>query len=194
MMLVDNLAKLGSSTRRATSASLIVIAIYAMYNWVVTPQATYLSSARGYESAMDKVVVQNKAIVKQVEIKKKELQVLRENSTQLQSVLFVSDQAREFFSDLQVISEQAGCVVNSINLDTKKANPENERLGIVAKSAALSVVGVYSDIAKLIERLQTRTQKVWIDSIRMQTLDQSSDKVICDLTNTICQITEKDTP
>ena len=193
-MLVDNLAKLSSSTRKATSASLIVIAIYAMYNWMVTPQATYLSSARGYESAMDKVVVQNNAIVKQVEMKKKELQVLRENSTQLQSVLFASDQAREFFSDLQVISEQAGCVVNSINLVTEKPNPENERLGIVAKSAALSVLGVYNDIAKLIERLQTRTQKVWIDSIRMQTLDESSDKVICDLTITICQITDKDIP
>jgi Tfp pilus assembly protein PilO len=193
-MLVDNFAKLGSSTRKATSVSLIVIAVYAMYNWMVTPHSNYLSAARGYESAVDMVIEQNNTIVKQVETKRKQLQELRENSTQLQSVLFASDQAREFFSDLQVISEQAGCVVNSINLVTKKTNPENERLGIVAKSAALNIVGVYSDIAKLIERLQTRTQKVWIDSIRMKTLDSNSDKVICDLTITICQITDKDIP
>ncbi len=192
-MLVDNLAKLGSSTRNATSAALIVIAAFAMYNWMVTPQATYLSAARGYESAMDKIVEQNKSIARQIEIKKKELQVLRENSAQLQSVLFAPDQAKEFFSDLQVVSEQAGCVVHSINLITDKRNPENERLGVVTKSAALSIVGVYRDIVKLVERLQARTQKVWIDELEVQTFDYSSDKAKCDLIVTICQIMDKDT-
>ena len=72
-MLVDNLTKLSSSTRNATSAALIVIAAFAMYKWTVTPQTTYLSSARGYESAMDKIVEQNKSIAGQIEIKKKEL-------------------------------------------------------------------------------------------------------------------------
>ena len=192
-MLVDNLAKLGSSTRNATSASLIVIAAFAMYNWMVTPQATYLSAARGYESAMNKVVEQNKSIARQIEIKKKELQVLHEKSAQLQSVLFTHNQAKEFFSDLQVISEQAGCVVHSINLIADKRNPENERLGVVTRSAAISVVGVYRDIVKLVERLQTRTQEVWIDELEVQTLDPSSDKARCDLTVTICQIMDKDT-
>ena len=192
-MLVDNLAKLGSSKRNATSAALIVIAAFAMYNWMVTPQATYLSAARGYESAMNKVVEQNKSIARQIEIKKKELQVLHEKSAQLQSVLFTHNQAKEFFSDLQVISEQAGCVVHSINFIADKRNPENERLGVVTRSAAISVVGVYRDIVKLVERLQTRTQEVWIDELEVQTLDPSSDKARCDLTVTICQIMDKDT-
>jgi len=192
-MLVDNLAKLGSSTRNATSAALIVIAAFAMYKWTVTPQTTYLSAARGYESAMDKIVEQNKSIAGQIEIKKKELQVLRENSAQLQCVLFTPDQTREFFSDLQIISEQAGCAVYSINLIADERYPENERLGVVTKSAALSVVGVYRDIVKLMERLQARTQEVWIDEIEVQTLDPDSDKARCDLTVTICQIMYKDT-
>ena len=192
-MLVDNLAKLGSSTRNATSAALIVIAAFAMYNWMVTPQTTYLSAARGYESAMDKIVEQNKSIARQIETKKKELQVLRESSAQLQSVLFTPDQAKEFFSDLQVVSEQAGCVVHSINLIADKRKPENEHLGVVTKSAALSVMGVYRDIVKLIERLQARTQEVWIDELKVQTFDYSSDKAKCDLTVTICQIMDKDT-
>lgn len=192
-MLVDSFAKLGGSTRNATSAALIVIAAFAMYKWTVTPQTTYLSSAKGYESAMDKIVEQNKSIAMQIEIKKKRLQTLRENSTQLQSVLFTPDQAKEFFSDLQVISEQAGCTVYSINLIDDKRDPENERLGVVTRSAAISIVGVYRDMVKLIERLQARPEKVWIGEIEVQTLDSGSDKARCDLTVTICQIMDKDT-
>ena len=192
-MLVENLAKLGGPARSATSASLIVIAALAMYKWMVTPQTAYLSAAKGYESAMGKVVEQNKNVTGQIEIKKKELQTLRENSTQLQSVLFTPEQAKEFFSDLQVISEQAGCAVNSRNLLPDRIAPENERLGVLTKSATLSVVGVYKDITRLLARLQARTQKVWIDSIELRVLDSSSNKAQCDLTVTICQIMDKDT-
>jgi len=192
-MLVENLAKLSRPARRATSASLIVIAALAMYKWTITPQSAYLSAAKGYESAMGKVLEQNKSVARQIEIKKKELQELRENSAQLQSVLFTTDQAKEFFSDLQVISEQAGCAVNSRNLLADSIDPENERLGVVTKSAALSIVGVYRNITKLLARLQSRSQKVWIDSIELRVLDPSSDKARCDLTVTICQIMDKDT-
>ena len=192
-MLVDNVARLGNSTRNATSAALIVIAAFAMYNWIVTPQTTYLSSAKGYESAMDKIIEQNKTIELQVGAKKKQLQQLRENSAQLQSVLFTPDKAKEFFSDLQVISEQAGCTVHSTNLIADKRDNENEHLGVVTRSASLSIVGSYKDMVKLIERLQARTEKVWIDEIGVQLLDSNSDKARCDLTVTICQIMDKDT-
>lgn len=193
-MLINYLAKLNSTARNATSASLIIIAAIAMYRWTIIPQSSYLSSARGYESTMNNVIEHNKIINIQVEAKRKELQVLRENSTQLQSVLFDPEEAKEFFSDLQVISEQSGCAVQSTNFITEKANTESEQLGIETRSAVISVVGIYKDIETFIGRLQARAQKVWIDSIRMQTPDQNSDNVICDLTVTIYQITDKDIP
>lgn len=192
-MLAENLAKLSRPIRNATSVLLIIVAAWAMYKWTITPQTAYLSAAKRYESAMDKVLEQNKSVTRQIESKKTQLRSLRENSAQLQSVIFTSEQAKEFFSDLQVISEQAGCAVNSRNLLPDRIDPENARLGIVTKSASLSVVGVYKDITKLLARLQTRTQKVWIDSIELQVLDSSSDKAKCDLTITICQIIDKDT-
>jgi len=187
-MLVENLAKLGSRTRNATSASLIVITALAMYKWTITPQTAYLSAAKGYESAMCKVMEQNKSVAMQIEIKKKQLLSLRNNSDQIQSMLFTPDQAKEFFSDLQVTSEKAGCAVYSVNLLADRIDPENERLGVVTKSATLSVVGVYRNITNLLASLQTQIQKVWIDSIELRVLDPSSDKAKCDLTITICQI------
>jgi len=196
-MLVDNLAKLRSSSRNAVSASLILIAALAMYNWIVAPRTNYLLAAQRYEFVMDNMVKKNKTIDNRVNIKKKKLEELREQSAQLQSTLFTSDQAREFFSDLQAISEQTGCIVYSVNLITNNPNPIKggqlqDTAGIVTKSAVLSVVGVYKNVTKLIERLQTRTQKVWIDSVQLRTLDNRSDQPRCDITITICALADKE--
>lgn len=195
-MSVKHLAKLNRSTRNATSASLIVIASLAMYSWLVTPHANYLSTAQGYESVISNLIKKNKLISNDVKVKRKKLQKLREQSAQLQSTLFTSDKAREFFSDLQAISEETGCMVYSLNLISNKPNPKDKQLedssGVATKSAVLSVVGVYKDIARLIKRLQARTQKVWIDPIKVRTLEYSSDRPRCDITITICVITDKE--
>lgn len=195
-MLVKRLAKLGRSTRNATSASLIVIASLAMYGWIVAPHASYLSTAQGYESVMSDLIKKNKVISNNVKVKRKKLQELNEQSAQLQSTLFTSDKAREFFSDLQAISKETGCMVYSLNLNSNTPNPKDKRAedssGIVTKRAALSVVGVYKDITWLIQRLQARTQKVWIGSIKVLTIDYSSARTRCDITITICAITDKE--
>lgn len=196
-MLVDNLAKLSRSSINAISASMILIAALAMYNWIVAPRTNYLLAARRYEFVMNNVVKKSKTIDNRVKIKKKNLQELREHSAQLQSTLFTSDQAREFFSDLQAISEETGCIVYSVNLITNNPKPLRDgqlqdTAGIVTKSAVLSVVGVYKNITKLIKRLQSRTQKVWIDSVKIRALDNSSDLPRCDITITICALTDKE--
>ena len=192
-MLVKHLVKANPSTRYAFSASLIVIALFAMYSWLVAPHAAYLSVVQGYESAMTDLVNTNNNISSKVEIKRKKLQELQEKSAQLQSTLFTSDKAREFFSDLQAISEQTGCMVQSLNMIKKysKETQSENNSGIVSRSAVLSVVGLYKDIPRLIKRLQSRTQKVWIDSIKVLTVEYNSDQPRCDITITICEIQDK---
>jgi Tfp pilus assembly protein PilO len=192
-MLVDNLTNIGHSTRNATSAVLIVIAAFAMYNWTVTPHTTRLSSAKAYESVVDALAKQNKIIATKIKVRRKKLDELRGQSAQLLSMLFTPDQAREFFSDIEVISEQTGCAVQSINLLTGQKKNEHEHLGIKTRSAELSVLGLYRDIARLIRRLHDRSQKVWLDSVELRTIDYSSEKIGCNLTITICETMDKDT-
>ncbi|MHC4535673.1 MAG: hypothetical protein ACYS6K_17120 [Planctomycetota bacterium] len=192
-MLIKHLLKVNPSTRYAVSASLVVIALLAMYNWLVAPHAAYLSVAQGYESVTANLVNKNRIISSQVKVKRKKLQNLQEKSTQLQSTLFTPDKAREFFSDLQAIAEQTGCMVQSLNMiqnNTREVESENIS-GIITKSAVLSVVGLYKDIPRLIQRLQARTQKVWIDSIKVMTVEYNSDRPRCDMTITICEIQDK---
>lgn len=191
-MLVNNLAKLSRSSRNAFSVSLIVIAALATYNWIAAPHTNYLFAAHRYESVIDEIIQKNKVIDSKVKVKKKKLQELQEQSVELLSTLFTPDKAREFFSDLQAISEETGCIVYSLNFidskpDTKSGQPK-QTAGVVTKSAVLSVVGVYRNITSLIQRLQSRTQKVWIDSVRIRTLDRTLDRARCDITITICAI------
>ena len=192
-MVIEHLVKANRSTRHAVSASLIVIALLAMYSWLVAPHVAYLSVVQGYESVTASLVNKNKLINSKVKVKRIKLQELQEKSAQLQSTLFTSDKAREFFSDLQAISEQTGCMVQSLNMikiNPKEKQSENNS-GIVTKSAVLSVVGLYKDIPRLIQRLQARTQKVWIDSIKVLTVEYNSDRPRCDITITICEIQDK---
>ncbi len=192
-MLVRHLAKTNRSTRYAVSASLIVIALLAMYNWLIAPHAVYLSVVHGYESAMSNLVNKNNLINSKVKVKRKKLQDLQEKSAQLQSTLFTSEKAREFFSDLQAISQQTGCIVQSLNMIKNNPNEKQSKStsGIVTRSAELSVLGLYKDIPRLIQRLQARTQKVWIDSIKILTVEYNSDRPRCDITITICEIQDK---
>ena len=189
-MLVKHLVKANRPTRFAFSATLIMIALFAMYSWLVAPHASYLSVVQGYESTMTNLVNTNNHIVSNVKIKRKKLQELQEKSAQLQSTLFTSDQAREFFSELQAISKQTGCIVHSLNMIKKnpKEIQSDNTSGIVTKSALLSVVGLYKDISRLIQRLQARSQKVWIDSIKVLTLEYNSEQPRCDIVITICEI------
>jgi len=192
-MLVENLASLGRAKRNATSVSLIVIAAFAMYNWAVRPQAASLSSAKAYESLAEEHAKESRDVVTKVDTRRKMLMRLSEESDHLLDVLFTSEQAGEFFSDLQAASELAGCAVHAINMISEGQKSEHQRLGIRIRSVELNVVGMYRDIATLIGRLQTRSQRVWLDSLEIQSMDYSSDTVGCRLLITICEIVDKDT-
>jgi len=192
-MIFKHLVNLSHPTRYTALVSLVMIALLVMYGRFVEPHIAYLSTVQGYESAMNSFVNKNKFINKKVEIKRKKLEELQEKSALLESTLFTQEKAREFFSDLQAISEQAGCIVQSVNMLKKNTKDKQleETSGIVARSAMLSVVGLYKDIPRLIKRLQARTQKVWIDSIKLLTLEYNSERPRCDIVITICEIQDK---
>lgn len=194
-MLIDNLAKSNRSSRVAASAALVIIAAVATYNWTVAPHAACLSAAQQYETAAGNIAKKMQIVRSTITTKKKKLQQLRQQSAKLQSTLFTTDQAKEFFSDLQAISEETGCAVHSLTLVTNEPGPKGKRSsdnsGRTGKSARLTVVGVYANIVKLVARLRTRTQKVWIDSLRMMALNDPV-QLRCDMTITIYTILDKE--
>lgn len=195
-MLVDNLAKLNSASRKGISAALVVVTLVAMYNWTIAPQLTWLRAEQQYKAAVNDIA--RKCTITNAALGKKETKVeeLRQEFAQLQDTVFTSEAAKEFFSDLQVIAQQAECTVDSLNLvkhRQRAQKEEPEKLGgIITSSAALSVLGTYPDIIKLIERLQARPQKVWIDALKMKAIGGGSQQLKCDMTITICTFQDRE--
>ncbi|MHC4739506.1 MAG: hypothetical protein ACYS9Y_11440 [Planctomycetota bacterium] len=195
-MLIDNLAKSNHLSRSAVSAVMIVISAIAMYNWIVAPRAAYLRAVQRHEIVAGNIAQKNEVINKKVVAKRKKLQKLQEQFTKLRDTLFTPEQAKEFFSDLQTISEEVGCAVYSLNILTTEPSRERRQSQdgsyIVPKSATLTVAGVYEKIIRLLERLQVRTQKVWVDSIKMEIFDYDSAKPKCNITITIYTVEEEE--
>jgi len=195
-MLIDNLAKLSRTSKNVVSATLILIAVIALYNWTVAPQAKYMRAAQRYQSIVGSVEEQNKVIINKVTAKRVNLNKLREQFNQFRSAMFTPEQAKQFFSDLQTIAEESGCTVLSLNMVTSKQKGPNEQpndsYGIAPNSATLSVSGVYENIMSLMQKLQVRTQKVWIDSLRIKLFDYESAEPRSDMTIMIYTVEDEE--
>jgi hypothetical protein len=195
-VFVDNLAKLNTASRNGISAALVVVTLVAMYNWTIAPQLTWLRAEQQYEAAVSDVARKCAVTSEALGKKQTKIEELRQEFTQLQNTVFTSEAAKEFFSDLQVISQEVGCTVYSLNLVKNQQDPQRKKTekpqGIVTSSAALSVIGVYPNIIKLIEKLQGRPQKVWIDALKMKTVGGELQQLKCDMTITICTFPDKE--
>jgi hypothetical protein len=197
-MLIDNFVNLNRSTRNTVFTALIIIATIAMYNWIVAPHVTYLFAVQQYESVVSNVVEKNKVIAREVKAKTKKLEAIYRQFASARSTLFTPDEANAFFSDLQVVSEEAGCTVRSLNLVVSKPSFGDKRKqagntsGIIANSAMLTVSGQYNSIIRLVEKLQNHRKKIWIDLFKMETIDFGSAQLKCDMTITIYTIRDKE--
>jgi hypothetical protein len=164
---------------------------------MIAPHTTYLFAAQQYESVVDSVAKQNTILSNTIDVRKTKLKELSEQFAQLRSTLFTTDEAKEFLSDLRVVCEGTGCTVQSLNFTAGESGSQKSQLedasGVVTNAVLLNVTGVYSSVIELVEILQKRTQKVWIDSIEMSVFDEDSAKLKCDMAIKISTINDKET-
>jgi hypothetical protein len=83
------------------------------------------------------------------------------------SRLFATAEAEKFFGSIKPVSEQTGCIVKSLLVSPKDAVFEDKKTSgrITKKHAVLTLLGGYQSILKAVEKLQNRSQGVWIDSV-----------------------------
>jgi Tfp pilus assembly protein PilO len=196
-VLIENLAKLNSKSRNGLSAALVIVTTIVLYNLIVVPHIRYVVAAQQYGDTLAEMVKISKVVTSAVEIKKKKLKELSGRYANLQNALFTEKEAKEFFSDLQAITEQAGCVIYSLNFDTADqragAGGSEDASGIAVHNAMLSVIGGYNDIVRLVERLKARPQRIWIESFRLTSHNDGSGQLKCDMTIKIYTIQDKET-
>lgn len=165
---------------------LLVVAALGVRSWVVTPHLASLKAAQQYERATGDRIEKSKTINHQLRAKRTRLEKLTAEYALLSDMAFSPAKAEEFLSDLEAFCEQSGCVVASLSfMNGPDQTADGWSASVVARGAALTIYGRYGSIARLIEKLQGRREKVWIDALHMARLTSDLSRVACRITITI---------
>ncbi len=188
-MQIDNFIKANRTSRNALLIAVILAVTAGLYSRLAGPHINCLSAAWRYESVLNDMSDKKSRLSQNVEEKRQQLRKLENDVLPFQNSLFSPDRAKEFFSDIQATSAQCGCTLRTVKLiertGSEKSGKDKDELGIEVGKMQLSIAGDYGDITELIRRLQSRPEKVWIDSLQMEGAGRGSGLLRCDMTVTV---------
>jgi Tfp pilus assembly protein PilO len=188
MSLLDDFIKLNKTSRYTISAALIIIALLGAYNWVISPHTRYLSAAQQYEQVLNDRAKTNKIILNNLKTKNINLEELNAQLENLKEIAFTEKEAKQFWTNLKTIIEDADCYFDSISIFEETRLEENTAFS--TESAALNITGSYNGITQVIKRITSHPDKTWIDSLQLRTM-QNSSILQCDMTITIYKINKE---
>lgn len=195
--------KLPQFTRRqeaATAGALVMIFVYAAYSWLVTPHVASLQASQQYERVAEVCAERSRVTNQRLRTERAHLEELADQYASFSARAFPPNKAEEFFSDLEAFCEQTSCIMASLSyLRDSTRRPVAREGGAnhllwTHRSVALTVHATYGSVVRLIEKLQARPQKVWIDALRIGPSDQGPGRVACDLVVTIYVNLDKESP
>jgi len=195
-MLMDKLGKTSPNTKIFISVSTIAIVAIAMYNWAISPQTSYLKAAQLYETMMSNASKKTVIIKNGIHAKKKELERLHQEIMATKDSFFNVKTSREFFSDIDPIASQSGCMIASLTFMSSSSVSAGEEKkvdsGITEKTAGLEFTGNYESIIKFLRRLSNYSQHIMIDNLVIESLGFGRKQLVCHMTITIYLIEEKE--
>ena len=195
-MLSKRWIKPVSSQQNVILATLVIIGAIGLYNWVIRPHRNYLQAAQKYEAAADNLTKKKQTIGNNLKIRKKEIESLEDKLNSGFEMFFEPFEAKEFFNNIQAVSEQAGCIMYSLTFaraDSESGtNDPNVNINITTKGANLTVLGGYNDITALMNKLQENSKCVRIESVKIYSDSSFPDYLKCDMSVTIYIISRKE--
>jgi len=195
-MLMESITKTSPKSKIVVCVSMISILAIVMFDWVVSPQISYLKAAERYDWMVDKASRRSSSIIENLEVKSKELEELKAEVEQIQNGFFSEKKAKEFFSDLEPICLLSDCNIESLTFmpPERVASEKNElyTTSITLKRAKVSFAGGYENIIKFHKKLSEYSQQVSVETLTIQS-SQYFDKLLnADMTLKIYQVNDKE--
>ena len=195
-MLKDKLIKSSQSSKIIISITIVAIVSMAAYNWIVAPLTTYLHASQLHETVMEDVQQRATRIESQLNIKQEELEKAEKEMFNIQSRFFTTTRAKEFFLDLEPISVETSCDVQSFEFVTNKGERKGDAdndYGVIVKSAEISFIGEYDNVIRFLKRLGGCQERFSINKISIESIgDNRSVDLMCQMTVTIYTLQEKE--
>lgn len=188
-MLSKRWIKPVSSQQNVILVSLVIIGAIGVYNWVIAPHRNYLQAAQNYQNVTDNLTKKKQTIKNNLQIRKKELDRLDAQLNSGLEMCFEPVEAKEFFNNIQDVSERSGCIMYSLTFTQtdSEADSHNTNLSniVIQKGAKLTVLGGYGNITTLMKKLQENLKCVRLDSVRIYSDSSFADFLKCDMSVTI---------
>ena len=191
------------------AGSIIGIITLVTYTWIVAPQTSHLYAAQQYKDIVLNAGQKSEVIKEQIKTKTLEVASLRQKITEIQDNFFDDRTAREFILDLEPISLQNYCNINSlselkprkITTDSKKDEDEEESSGgdndrisdIISRRIAIGLTGRYENIIKLLKKFNSYSQRISVSNLSIKSEDLGNQERLCDMIITIYIIKNKET-
>jgi hypothetical protein len=193
-VVLDYIKHISWSKRNVIAAACVLIAMVALYHWFVTPHSQYLLAAERYEKAIGEIGKVNRIMDAELQIGRKKLDEISEQFRQKRQEFFEIDDAKSFLENIQAKAEKSGCFVDTFRFSPAKeiAVEDDNSIDMRQYQVNLSVSGQYQDIVKLLDSLQNRKEKVWIDTIGLRLKDQTTGLLVCDLSLSIYTLKVKE--
>ena len=196
-MLTDKLIKSSPSSRIFASASTIAIVTLLTYSWVVSPQVSYLHAAQQHKAMSGNAEKKTISIKNQVHKSNVELTGLKQHINAIRDSLFTPEEAKEFFSDLDLIALQSGCNISSLTFMSARAvvpDAGSEYFSsVILRGAEVTFAGQYGTILKFLETLSGYRQRISIGSLLIKPNPNNNEDLLCSMTITIYLIENKET-
>lgn len=170
------------SRNNVVAVALVMISVIAIYNWFVTPHSNYLMAAEKYSIASRAMERTGKIIESELRLKQKKLDEFTGQFDSVKQEFFDAETAKTFLTSIQLQAEKNRCFVDTLKFPPVKQviTADTNDIEIKEYQVNLGVIGQYSDIVMLLDSLQNRKQKVWIDNIKLQLKDPSAGYLVCD--------------
>jgi Tfp pilus assembly protein PilO len=205
----EQITKLTPTSKFLLGGSIVVIVAVASYNWCIAPQASYLQAASAHEDILAIARKKTTVISERVDTNRKKISQLQEDINKIEGSFFTRENSREFFSDLDPLSRQCDCTIDTLNfiapepvLIEHKNDPENEQdngeakvysSGIVTKGATISLAGKYEGIVQFLKKLGSYSQRIIINDLYIESTSPESDILSCYINIKVYVIEDRET-
>lgn len=192
-MLNNNIIKSGPTTKVIVGVSFISIVALAGYNWVVSPQITYLQAAEQYRVVIDGAGAKSSIILQNVERKRVELEKLQKEVSGLENSFFTFEKAREFFSDIEPVAVQHNCTIESSDFLPSESKESDDVSNVAARRVKIVLSGNYKNITKFLEKIKDYPQRVELSDLLIERTDEINGDLSCQVNISVYVIEDKET-
>lgn len=192
-MLINDTIKSGPATKVIIAVSFVTIVALAAYNWVISPQITYLHAAEQYRSIIESAGAKSAVILKNVEKKLVELKKLQQDVSGLENSFFTFEKAREFFSDIEPVAVQHNCAVESSDFMPSVSKKSGDVSDVTLSRAEITLSGNYKNIMNFLEKIRDYPQRIVISNLLIGRSNKINNDLNCQITITIYVIEDKET-